>query len=93
MLLHKIYETEEEHSAIVAEMEAQGFTQVSTEGYFIGEGHLLFDDGKPEPPPLRDYETEIVNDLVTLDIDKMTVSEVRQELIGLQDKAKQARGH
>lgn len=38
-----------------------GFTQVSTEEHFAGEGHLLFDDGvpSPEPEPVRDYGTEI----------------------------------
>ncbi len=61
MLLHKTYETEEEKETIIAQMVAKGFTQVSTEGVFGGEGHLLFDDGKPEPlpKPVRDYGAEI----------------------------------
>lgn len=61
MLQHKTYKTEKEKEAIIAEMVGRGFSQVSTEGYFIGEGHLLFDDGKPYiiPEPPRDPLAEI----------------------------------
>lgn len=55
MLFHKTYQTEEERLAIIAEMEAKGLTQISTDGYFIGEEHLLFDDGRLEPPPLSTH--------------------------------------
>lgn len=51
MLLHKTHKTKLEKETIIGSMIEAGFTQVSTEGYFIGDGHLLFDDGKPEPIP------------------------------------------
>lgn len=59
MLVHKTYKTEEERLAIIAKMENTGFQQVSTEGYLIGEGHLLFDDGIPEPIPEPSHSTHI----------------------------------
>lgn len=55
MLFHKTYQTEKDRLDIIARMEAKGFTQVATDGYFIGEGHLLFEEGRPE----RDLAAEI----------------------------------
>lgn len=71
MLIHKTHKTLKERSTIIAEMEAKGFTSISTEGYFVGEGHLLFDDGKPDPEPIiqRDYGKEI--DEMRADIRKL----------------------
>ncbi len=59
MIIHKVYQTEQEKQSIIATMTVRGFSQVSTDNYFIGEGHLLFDDGKPEPEPPRDLAAEI----------------------------------
>ena len=58
MLLHKTYETDLEKQAIIPPMIAAGFSQVSTEGLFIGN-HLLFDDGVPEPEPEPEPEPPV----------------------------------
>ena len=58
MLKHLTYKTAKEKQAIVAEMTSKGFVQQSTTGHFIGK-HLLFNDGKPEPPEPRNLEAEL----------------------------------
>jgi len=55
MLFHKTYETDEQKDAIIAKMSDLGFVPVSTEGLFVGKGHLLFDNGKPEPKPPKPF--------------------------------------
>ncbi len=59
MLYHKTGKTVKERNAIVTDMLTLGLTQVSTKGHFIGDEHLLFDDGKPGPEPPRDLAAEV----------------------------------
>lgn len=59
MLIHKTYKTEIERLNIIADMEAKGYSQVSTKGYFVGTGHLLFDDGQPERLSLINLTIEV----------------------------------
>lgn len=52
MLYHRTYKTDEEMLSFIHHfVQVLGYERVSIEGKFVGEGHLLFDDGQPEPPP------------------------------------------
>ena len=49
MLIHKMGDTQEKRDIITSSFLSRGYIQVSTKGLYIGEEHLLFDDGKPDP--------------------------------------------
>jgi len=49
MLIHKTGDTQEKRDILISSFLSRGYTQVSTKGLYIGNEHLLFDDGKPDP--------------------------------------------